>query len=164
MEHSPEPREITSRFEKLLVALAASRVDFAVVGGLAVIFNGYPRLTLDADILVQDAPDNLRRLLACLANWGEGWARELKPEDFVFPEGSIRVTEEFDLDIFTRMRGRSLDDFRPRLRYLETGSIRLPYLAPADLIFLKQDSWRDKDKLDVQAMRDILAREGERPR
>lgn len=39
MKHSPEPREIISRFEKLLVALAASQVDFAVVGGLAVIFN-----------------------------------------------------------------------------------------------------------------------------
>jgi len=50
MEHSPEPREITSRFEKLLVALAAEPVDFAVVGGLAVIFNGYPRLTRKLDV------------------------------------------------------------------------------------------------------------------
>ena len=49
MDHSPKPREITSRFEKLLVALAADGVDFAVVGGVAVIFNGYPRLTLDVD-------------------------------------------------------------------------------------------------------------------
>jgi hypothetical protein len=159
MDHSPKPGEITSRFEKLLVALAADRVDFAVVGGLAVIFNGYPRLTLDVDILVHDAPENLRKLLDCLAGWGEGWARELKPEDFVFQEGSIRVMEEFDLDIFTRMNGRSLDDFRPRLRHLEIGGVRIPYLAPEDLIFLKQGSWRDKDKLDVQAMREIIARE-----
>jgi hypothetical protein len=160
MEPSPEPRETTSRFEKLLAALVASRVDFAVVGGLAVIFNGYPRLTLDADILVHEQPDNLRRLLDCLANWGEGWARELKPEDFTAQEGSIRVMEEFDLDIFTRMGGKALDDFRPRLRYLAIGSVRIPYLAPADLIFLKQDSWREKDKLDVLAMREILAAEG----
>jgi len=159
MDHSPKPREITSRFEKLLAALATDRVDFAVVGGLAVIFNGYPRLTLDVDILVHDAPENLRKLLDCLAGWGEGWARELKPEDFVFQEGSIRVMEEFDLDIFTRLGGKSLDDFRPRLRHLETGGIRISYLAPEDLIFLKQDSWRDKDKLDVQAMREIIARE-----
>jgi hypothetical protein len=142
-----------------LVALAADRVDFAVVGGLAVIFNGYPRLTLDVDILVHVAPENLRKLLDCLAGWGEGWARELKPEDFVSQEGAIRVIEEFDLDIFTRMSGKSLEDFRPRLRYLETGGVRIPYLSPADLVFLKQDSWRDKDKLDVQAMREIIARE-----
>ena len=159
MDHSPKPRETTSRFEKLLVALATDGIDFAVVGGLAVIFNGYPRLTLDADVLVHAAPKNLRKLLDCLANWGEGWARELKPEDFIYDQGAIRVMEEFDLDIFTRMNGKSLDDFRPRLRYLETGGVRVPYLAPEDLIFLKQDSWRDKDKLDVQAMREIIARE-----
>ena len=159
MDHSPKPGEITSRFEKLLVALATDRVDFAVVGGLAVIFNGYPRLTLDADILVHDAPENLRKLLVCLGGWGEGWARELKPEDFSYEPGAIRVMEEFDLDIFMRMNDKSLDDFRPRLRYLETSGVRIPYLAPEDLIFLKQDSWRDKDKLDVQAMREIIARE-----
>jgi hypothetical protein len=104
MEPSPEPRETISRFEKLLAALVTSRVDFAVVGGVAVIFNGYPRLTLDVDVLVHDRPDNLRRLPDCLAGWGEGWARELTPEDFAAQEGSIRVMEEFDLYIFTRMR------------------------------------------------------------
>ena len=104
MDHSPKPGEIISRFEKLLVALATDGIDFAVVGGLAVIFNGYPRLTLDVDVLVHTAPGNLRKLLDCLAGWGEGWARELKPEDFVFQEGAIRVMEEFDLDVFTRKR------------------------------------------------------------
>ena len=29
----------------------------------------------------------------------------------------------------------------------------------ADRVFLKQDSWRDKDKLDVQAMLEIIERE-----
>jgi hypothetical protein len=160
MDHSPEPREITSRFEKLLGTLAGSRVDFAVVGGLAVIFNGYPRLTLDADILVADTLENLQRLLECLKEWGEGWARELKVEDFAALEGAVRVMEEFDLDIFTRMNGKSLEDFRPRLRHLNAGGVRIPYLAPEDLIFLKEGSWREKDRFDVAALREIIAREG----
>ena len=159
MQHSPNPREITSQFEKLLAALAANGIDFAVVGGLAVILNGYPRTTQDADILVHDSPENLRKLLASLTKWGEGWARELKPEDFLLEAGSIRVMEEFDLDIFTRMLEKKLDDFRPRLRFWETSGVRIPYIAPVDLIFLKQVSWRDKDKLDVLAMREIVARE-----
>ena len=50
MEPSPKPKAITSRFGKLLADLAGKAVDFAVVGGLAVVFNGYPRLTLDVDI------------------------------------------------------------------------------------------------------------------
>jgi hypothetical protein len=48
------------------------------------------------------------------------------------------------------------------LKALETGSAHIPYLSPADLIFLKQESWREKDKLDVLALREILAREGVR--
>ena len=76
-EPSNEPKPTVSQFERLLVALAQAGVDFAVVGGVAVILNGYPRVTVDLDILVGDAPDNLLRLLDCLAGWGEGWAREL---------------------------------------------------------------------------------------
>jgi hypothetical protein len=159
MDHSPKSKEIISQFEKLLVVLVANRTDFAVVGGLAIIFNGYPRLTLDADILVADTPENLNALLKCLENWGEGWARELRMEDFNALTGAIRVIEDFDLDIFTRMNEKTLDYFRPRLRHLKTSGASIPYLAPEDLIFLKEGSWRDKDKLDVAAMREIMARE-----
>jgi hypothetical protein len=156
-----QPENI-SPFEKLLAALVVDGVDFATVGGVAVTMNGYVRATEDADIIVSDSPENLRKLLQSLEKWGEGFARELKVEDFVFQEGSIRVVEDFILDIFTRMRGKSLDDFRLQLRYLETGGVRIPYLSPGDLIFLKQDSWRDKDKLDVLAMKEILERESKK--
>ncbi len=79
-------------------------------------------------------------------------------EDFAPQEGFIRVMEEFDVDIFTRPRGHSLEEFRPRLRHLETSGVRIAYLVPEDLILLKQGSWREKDKLDVAAMRKILGR------
>ena len=118
--------------------------------------NGFVRATDDLDLIVQESPENIRRLLSCLAQWGEGWARELKVEDVVPQEGSVRVMEDFDLDLFTRMRGRSLEDFRPRLRYLAIEAIRIPYLAAADLIFLKEGSWREKDQLDVGALTRIL--------
>jgi hypothetical protein len=149
-----------SQFEKLLAGLARHGVDFAIVGGLAVVLNGYPRLTVDADILVHPSQQNLDKLLGYLKTWGEGWARELKIEDFELEEGSIRVSEDFDLDIFVRMRGKTLDDFRPGLRHFTAGDVSIPYLSPADLIYLKDGSWREKDRLDVSAMKEILTREG----
>ena len=152
---TPSSSESYSPFERLLVELVHACVDFAVVGGVAVSLNGFVRATDDLDILVHEAPANIVRLLGCLSGWGEGWARELKVEEFVPQEGSIRVMEDFDLDIFTRMQGRSLDDFRPRLRNLETSGVRIPYLAAPDLILLKQGSWREKDQLDVAALRKI---------
>jgi len=162
MKPSNEPSRTPSQFEKLLAGLARSGVDFAVVGGLAVILNGYPRLTVDADILVQNSPNNLRKLLDHLKTWGEGAARELTIEDFNIDQGSIRISEEFDLDVFVVMRGKSLDDFRPGLRYFASDDVQIAYLSPADLIYLKNGSWREKDQLDVSAMKEILARETER--
>lgn len=153
---TPSQPENYFQFEKLLVALARAGVDFAVVGGIAVSLNGFVRATDDVDIIVHVSAVNIQKLLECLSLWGEGWARELKPEDFVLQEGSIRVVEDFDLDIFTQMRGKSLDDFRPRLKYLETGGVRVPYLAPDALLFLKEGSWREKDQIDVAALKRIL--------
>jgi hypothetical protein len=107
MTPSNEPNRTPSQFERLLAGLARNGIDFAVVGGLAVILNGYPRLTLDADILVQNSPENLHCLLDYLKTWGEGWARELKVEDFNVDQGAVRISEDFDLDIFTSAASRS---------------------------------------------------------
>lgn len=158
MTPSPEQTESLSQYGKLLVALAKRDVDFAVVGGLAVIFNGYSRFTLDADIIVGDSRENLERMLEVLRDWGEGWARELSLDDFPPEEGSIRVVENFELDIFTRLRGRSLNDFKGELRHLEYEGASISYLSPAGLIHCKQGSSREKDQLDVAAMRKIEGR------
>jgi hypothetical protein len=154
------PNESFFRFESLLVELARAGVDFATVGGVAVSLNGFVRATEDVDILAHNSPENLRKLLDCLKLWGEGWARELKVDDFAVEEGSIRVMEDFNLDIFVKMRGKTLDDFRPNLRFFESDGVRIAYLSPADLIFLKHGSWREKDQIDVAMMKEIIAREG----
>lgn len=152
-------KEIISPFERLLADLAVSGVDFAVVGGVAVIANGYVRLTEDLDILVSDTRHNVVTLLEVLGRFGEGFARELKPEDFQRQEGSIRIMEEFDVDIFTIMQGRVLDDFRPSLRRCELATCSFMHLAPEHLVQLKQGSWREKDRIDVAAMKEIIERE-----
>lgn len=154
--NSEEQNQSLSQYGKLLADLARAGVNFAVVGGLAVIFNGYPRLTLDADIIVDDSPSNLQKLLSVLSLWGEGFARELAPTDFTPEEGAIRIAEEFELDIFTRLRGLSWRDFQPRLRSFEHGGVRIRYLAPEDLIHCKENSTREKDTLDVIALKQII--------
>jgi hypothetical protein len=160
MNPSNDPSRTPSQFEKLLAGLARNGVDFAVVGGLAVILNGYPRLTLDADILVQNSRENLRKLLDYLKTWGDGAAQELTVEEFNIDQGAIRISEEFDLDVFVIMRGKTLEDFRSNLRYFTSDDVKIAYLSPADLIYLKSDSWREKDQLDVSAMKEIIARQG----
>ena len=152
---TPSPPENYFQFEKLLVDLVGGGVDLAVVGGVAVSLNGFVRATDDLDIIIDASPENVLKLLGYLTKWGEGWAKELRVEDFVPQEGAIRVMEDFDLDIFTRMRGRTLNDFRPGLQYLTVGAAQIPYLGAGDLIFLKENSFREKDQIDVGALRRI---------
>ena len=39
---------------------------------------------------------------------------------------------------------------------MAVGEVRIAYLDAADLIFLKEGSWREKDQLDVAALNRIL--------
>jgi hypothetical protein len=144
-------------FESLLVNLSRAAVDYLVVGGVAVCLNGFVRTTQDLDLLVEASPANLERLLTCLSRFGEGFARELSLEDFPMEEGAIRVMEDFVLDLFTIMRNRTYTDFAGTARRLEIEGVTIRYLSPQSLIELKSPSIRDKDRLDVATLREIIA-------
>ena len=146
-------------FESLLVKLARSGVDYLVVGGVAVCLNGFVRTTQDLDILVEASPENLQRLLTCLADFGEGFARELSPADFPLEEGAVRVIEDFTLDLFTLLRSRAYADFIGTARSVEVDGISIRYLSPEALIDLKSPSIREKDQFDAASLRRIIAGE-----
>jgi hypothetical protein len=140
-------------YEKLLENLARAEVKFIVVGGVAVALNGFVRTTDDVDILIERSPQNIQRLLAALDSFGEGHARELCLEDFDESEGAIRVIEDFPLDIFTVMRGQSYPDLVPYLRQTKINDAQIDFLNAAGLIRLKADSAREKDQIDIAALR-----------
>ncbi len=144
-------------FESLLVKLARARVDYLVAGGVAVCLNGYVRATQDLDLLVDGSPENLRRLLDCLAEFGEGFSRELTLDDFAAEEGAVRVIEDFTVDLFTLMRNRTFTDFARSAREFVIDEVRIRYLSPEELIELKAPSAREKDQLDVAVLRRLLA-------
>ena len=143
-------------FEKLLARLAEAGVRFILVGGLAVALHGYVRLTEDVDIILDPSDENVRRFLTCLAGFGEGFARELSPADFTDEEGAIRIVEESEhcqLDVFTRMVGLHYTDLAADALPHTLGRHTLLYASKAALIRLKSASVREKDHLDVSALR-----------
>jgi len=97
-------------FETLLAKLSRAGVDYLVAGGVAVCLNGFVQTTQDIDLLVDASPANIDKLLAVLATFGQGFARELSREDFALVEGAVRLNEDFTVDIFTVMRGRTFAD------------------------------------------------------
>lgn len=107
-------------------------------------------------LLVEASPANLDRLLSGLADFGEGFARELSRADFPMEEGAVRVIEDFMVDLFTVMRGRTYADFAKDARQLEIDDCSIRYLGPEALVELKSASHREKDRLDVSALRAIM--------
>ena len=144
-------------YEKLLENLARAEVKFIVVGGVAVALNGFVRTTEDVDILIERSAENVSRLLAALASFGDGHARELSQKDFDQAEGAVRVIEDFPLDIFTVMRGLSYGDLGAQVRQTEVNGARIDFLNADGLIRLKADSKREKDQIDIAALRKISA-------
>ena len=147
-------------FEKLLGVLAEAGVRFVLVGGLAVSLQGYVRFTEDVDVLVDEHPDNLGRLLAALSSYGEGFARELSREDFTDEEGAIRIVEESEqsqIDLFTRLAGRRYADVIETADRMPVGNWTIPVASKTSLIGWKEKSHREKDRLDAQALRELEA-------
>jgi len=140
-------------YERLLVSLARADVDFMVVGGVAVALNGFIRTTEDVDILIERSKQNVERLLGALAFFGQGHARELSFRDFDEAEGAVRVIEEFPLDIFTIMRGHTYRDLLNQSLQTDIQGTKIGFLNAEGLIQLKQSSTREKDQLDVAALR-----------
>ena len=145
-------------FEELLVELQKCEVRYILVGGLAVDYAGFHRSTMDVDIIIDADHDNVKKLLSVLERFGDGYASELSPEDFPLEEGSVRVVEDFPVDIFTQMRGELYGDLQKYVQLSPTSlGIDIPHLSPQGLILLKETSTRNKDIIDVLEMKRIIA-------
>lgn len=143
-------------FEKLLVLLADAKVDFVLVGGLAVTLQGYVRFTEDVDILIDSDARNVTRLLDALGGYGEGFARELSLDDFTVEEGAIRIVEETEqcqIDVFTMMSGRTFSQVVVDADVFPLQGREIRYASKHSLIGWKGKSVREKDRLDALALR-----------
>ena len=146
---------ITS-YEELLERLVNEQVKFALAGGLAVCLNGFVRTTDDVDILIDNSPENVTRLVLCLADFGQGHGKDLTPADLTDEPGAVRIQEDFSLDLFVRMNGKNLADLSPWIGYyrLKSGT-QIPFLKAEAIIETKKGSSREKDRADIGALIDI---------
>ena len=59
-----------SDLERVFAALEASGARYLVVGGVAVVLHGHPRLTADLDLVIALDPENLGRAIRALEGLG----------------------------------------------------------------------------------------------
>ncbi|PYT00456.1 MAG: hypothetical protein DMF63_07770 [Acidobacteria bacterium] len=102
--------------EKAIRSLTDNKVDFVIVGGVAINLHSSGYITSDLDICYSRSKENIRRLTAALAPfepWPRGLSRELP---FFFDESALRNGTKFnfetsigDIDLLGEVKG--LGDF-----------------------------------------------------
>jgi hypothetical protein len=151
----------------LFRALEEERVEYVVVGGLAINLHGVERATMDVDLVLAMDDGNLRRFLnaatklklkpslpvsiesLCNATQLDAWVRERHPIAFSLQPASPNVPT---VDIILRPAVPFEQMYRNRIEK-DVGDVRLSLASIDDLISLKTGTGRKRDASDVEALK-----------
>lgn len=151
-------------FLPILRALALHKVEFVLVGGVAAVIRGAPITTLDIDIVHKRTEENVARLGAALAELN-AWYREqpdkkLRPHlQFMLGKGHhLFMTREGALDVLGEIvDGLAFEALDPQSDTFELeAGLRVRVLSLRELIRIKEQLSRDKDKLTLAILRQTL--------
>ena len=153
---TPLPPDWRGFFEALL----AARVEFVVIGALALAAHAEPRYTEDLDVLVRPVRANGTRLRKALASFGFGdiapEAEEITDLDRVWMLGR----KPFRIDVLTSISGVTWREAWAGHIDVILDGLTLPVIGRTELIANKSAAGRPKDLLDLA----LLARTAPRKR
>ncbi len=137
-------------FKEFLRLLSAHQVEYLLVGGYAVAYHGYTRVTADMDVWIAVHPANADKVVRALAEFGFD-VPELSPQLFLKEEQIVRLGEApLRIEILTTISGVRFDDcyanrIVDRLDDVEVNLISLPHLR-----INKTAAGRHKDLDDLE--------------
>jgi hypothetical protein len=145
--------------ERILRALDEHKVQYVLVGGLAVQTHGHVRTTVDIDVIPAPAPANLARLASALNELG---ARVLNPgsegvaiDAAMLPRATLwqLSTRHGAIDVLHDAPGApTYTQLRKHALVVELGDLRIPVAGRDDLIAMKRASGRPIDLEDIAAL------------
>lgn len=140
-----------THLRNVFASLNSHDVRYVVIGGVAAIVHGVPRMTFDLDLLIDPTRENAERLLQALEEAGLGTATLINPDALL--ENEITVLKDLvRIDIQTATPGIEFADVWGRKQKLERGELTFYVLSKQDLIAAKRASGRRIDLEDVDAL------------
>ncbi len=146
---------LTKDFEDFLMMLQKHDVKFLVCGGHAVGFHGYPRLTMDFDLLIEPNVENAKKIINVLNEFG---FENSGITESVFLEEGTAVTlgvQPNQIDLLTSVSDVSTHEIFKNAVEGQLENFNVLYIAKDDLIKCKKAAGRLKDLADIEELEKI---------
>ncbi|MFL5276795.1 MAG: hypothetical protein ACJ79O_15690 [Myxococcales bacterium] len=156
-----------TRFRKIVELLSSHKIEFIVVGGLAAIVHGSPRLTQDVDVVYSRSAENLQRIVDALRPH-EPYLRGAPPGlPFLWDARTLKNGLNFtlrttlgDIDLLGEITGGGgYENLLPHSQELPMFGVRARVLDLDKLIEVKRAAGRPKDFetiAELEAIREEL--------
>lgn len=135
---------------------------YVVIGGLAIIAAGLPRMTMGVDLMVAVDLENEAKVFSALATLSDNAVRELQPGELQI-YNIIRVGDEILVDLMRSAGGIDYDEAAKHVVVRELGGVPIPFASPRLLWRMKAVTHREKDAGDLVFLRQWFAERGEEP-
>jgi hypothetical protein len=160
---------------EIITSLAEHEVDFIICGGMAAVFHGVERMTMDLDISLNMNSQNIKKFLLVVKNLGliprvpvppeslldkkqvEFFVREKNALVFTFLDPDLPYRQ---IDVFLA-KDKSYHLLKKHAVNANVGSQKVKVISTAKLLEMKLavQPPRDKDILDIAALKKILKKE-----
>lgn len=145
-------KQLPPDFKEFLKLCLDHEVRFLVVGGLAVVHHGHPRLTLDMDLWMERSVENGKRVIEVLKAFGFA-DPGITPEQFARDSQIIRMGfKPTVIELFNRLPGVDFAACYERRVFAKIGRLHVPFISLEDLKTNKRASGRLKDLQDLEEL------------
>ena len=142
-EQTPSRTPEQSDLVRLCAALNAQGASYIVVGGMAMVQQGFLRATEDIDLLLESSRQNQARVRQALEILPDKAIREMT-EDDLDAYGVVRVADEIVVDLMLSACGIGYNDAVAEVESVEIQGVAIPF-ASAKLLLRTKQTYRDKD-------------------
>ncbi len=140
-------------WKEFIACLNSRRVDYLVVGAIAVSWHAYPRNTGDLDVLIRPTAGNARRVCLALSDFGFG-SLGIHPDDLIEKGKFIRLGRPpRGIDLLNEVTGVAFDEAWPARVVGFIDGIEVALIGREALIRNKEAAGRDKDRADLAILR-----------
>jgi len=148
--------------DEILRILDKHRVEFIVVGGVCAVLHGAPVSTFDVDIVHARTIENIERLMAALNEmdaYYRGHPKRLKPDsEYLASSGHHLLMTCFGpLDVLGTIENQAgYDNLLEFSEEILLEDMKFRILSLDYLVKIKQESFRQKDRLKIQILEHTL--------